>query len=150
MRIVWRHKNTSIIYLFFKGFLSHFSSHHSLLDVFLWRHAWYFPLSLVRVEQFFIAKRICSISEKRVISYTININIFDLSFCFQFFLYTFSIKIDKINVSRVQITKVVCSCFPPWYCYLQMLRYYWIIMSKFLNKIWAEVCSKNNLGEWFW
>ena len=42
---VWRHKNTSIIYLIFKGFLSNFSSNPSLLDVLLWRHIWHFPLS---------------------------------------------------------------------------------------------------------
>ena len=31
---VWRHKNTSIIHLFLRGFLSNFSSHPSFLDVF--------------------------------------------------------------------------------------------------------------------
>ena len=39
-------KNASIIHLFWRSFLSHFSSHPSLfLDIFLWRHTWYFPLS---------------------------------------------------------------------------------------------------------
>ena len=32
---VWRHKNRSIIHLIFRGFLSHFSSNPSFLDVFL-------------------------------------------------------------------------------------------------------------------
>ena len=38
-------------HLFFGGFLSHFSSHPSLLDIFLWRHTWHFRLSRISLAR---------------------------------------------------------------------------------------------------
>ena len=40
---MWRHKSTFVIYVFFRGFFTHFYSQPSFLDIFLWRHTWHFP-----------------------------------------------------------------------------------------------------------